>query len=40
MLGAEDKVAISSEFDDLQIRYTIDGNEPTWFSEEYTEHLQ
>ena len=37
MLGAEDKVAISSEFDDLQIRYTIDGNEPTWFSEEYTE---
>ena len=37
MLGAEDKVTISSEFDDLQIRYTIDGNEPTWFSEEYTE---
>ena len=37
MLGANDKIAISSEFDDLQIRYTIDGNEPTWFSEEYTE---
>ena len=37
MLGAEDKVTISSEFDDLQIRYTIDGNEPTWFSDEYTE---
>lgn len=29
MLGANDKIAISSEFDDLQIRYTIDGNEPT-----------
>lgn len=36
MLGAEDKVTISSEFDDLQIRYTTDGNDPMWFSDEYT----
>ncbi len=36
MLGAEDKVTISSEFDDLRIRYTTDGNDPMWFSDEYT----
>ena len=37
MLGANDKIEISGEFNDLQIKYTIDGNEPTWFSEEYKE---
>ncbi|MEI3150734.1 MAG: chitobiase/beta-hexosaminidase C-terminal domain-containing protein [Mediterraneibacter faecis] len=35
-LGENDKVTISSEFNDLQIRYTIDGNDPMWFSDEYT----
>lgn len=34
-LGAEDLVEITSEFDDLQIRYTTDGNDPMWFSDEY-----
>lgn len=34
-LGENDLVEITSEFDDLQIRYTTDGNDPMWFSDEY-----
>lgn len=34
-LGENDLVEIASEFDDLQIRYTTDGNDPMWFSDEY-----
>ncbi len=30
-LGENDLVEITSEFDDLQIRYTTDGNDPMWF---------
>lgn len=36
-LEGEGMVTLSCEFDDLQIRYTTDGNDPMWFSEEYTE---
>ena len=36
-LSSDDKIEISSEFDDLQIRYTTDGNDPMWFSDEYRE---
>ena len=35
-LGENDLVEITSEFNDLQIRYTTDGNDPMWFSDEYT----
>lgn len=36
-LDGEGKVEISSDFNDLQIRYTTDGNDPMWFSDIYTE---
>lgn len=36
-LEGDGLVTLSCEFDDLQIRYTTDGNAPMWFSETYTE---
>lgn len=31
------RLKFPASLNDLQIKYTIDGNEPTWFSEEYKE---
>lgn len=39
-LSKDDKIQISGEFKDLTIRYTTDGNDPMWFSEEYREPFE